>query len=52
MALLYQANHLAILGERENEESESEKGDKREFKPLARRRCSTRSERHASSFIL
>ena len=38
--------------ESENEESESEEGDKCEFEPLAKRPCSTRSGRHASSFIL
>ena len=38
--------------ESENEESESEEGDESEFEPLAKRPCSTRSERHASSFIL
>ena len=38
--------------ESENEESESEEGDESEFEPLAKRPCSTRSGRHASSFIL
>ena len=38
--------------ESENEESECEEGDKSEFEPLAKRRCSTGSGRHASSFIL
>ena len=33
----------------ENEESESEEGDKSEFEPLAKRPCSTRSGRDASS---
>ena len=46
-----------VLGERRSEESESEEseceeGDESEFEPLAKRRCSTRSGRHASSFIL
>ena len=46
-----------ILGETrseesESEESESEEGDESEFEPLAKRPCSTRSGRHASSFIL
>ena len=36
----------------ENEESESEEGDESEFEPLAKRPCSTRSGRRASSFIL
>ena len=36
----------------ESEESECEKGDESEFEPLAKRPCSTRSGRHASSFIL
>ena len=35
-----------VLGETRSEESESE------FEPLAKRPCSTRSGRHASSFIL
>ena len=38
--------------ESENEESESEEGDESEFEPVAKRPCSTRSGRHASSFIL
>jgi len=38
--------------ESENEESESEEGGESEFEPLAKRPCSTRSGRHASSFIL
>ena len=38
--------------ESENEQSESEEGDESEFEPLAKRPCSTRSGRHASSFIL
>ena len=38
--------------ESESEESECEEGDEREFEPLAKRPCSTRSRRHASSFIL
>ena len=38
------ASHLSTLGEREGEESE--------FKPLAKRPCSTTSGRYASSFIL
>ena len=51
------ASHLSTLGERESEESEceegeSEEGDESEFEPLAKRPCSTRSGRHASSFIL
>ena len=41
-----------ILGETRSEESESEEGDESEFEPLAKRPCSTRSGRHASSFIL
>ena len=46
-----------VLGETRNEESESEEseceeGDESEFEPLAKRPCSTRSGRHASSFIL
>ena len=46
-----------VLGETWNEESEnegreSEEGDESEFEPLAKRPCSTRSGRHASSFIL
>ena len=36
----------------ENEESKSEEGDQSEFELLAQRPCSTRSGRHASSFIL
>ena len=38
--------------ESECEESESQEGDESEFEPLAKRPCSTRSGRHASSFIL
>ena len=38
--------------ESESEESECEEGDESEFEPLAKRPCSTRSGRHASSFIL
>ena len=38
--------------ESESEESECEEGDESEFEPLAKRPCSTRSRRHASSFIL
>ena len=41
-----------ILGQTRSEESESEEGDESEFEPLAKRPCSTRSGRHASSFIL
>ena len=41
-----------ILGETRSEESESEEGNESEFEPLAKRPCSTRSGRHASSFIL
>ena len=41
-----------ILGETRSEESESEEGDESEFEPLAKRPCSTRSGRHASSFLL
>ena len=41
-----------VLGETRSEESECEEGDEREFEPLAKRPCSTRSRRHASSFIL
>ena len=46
-----------VLGETQSEESESEEseceeGDESEFEPLAKRPCSTRSGRHASSFIL
>ena len=41
-----------ILGETRSEESESEEGDESEFEPLAKRPCSTRSGRLASSFIL
>ena len=60
--LYHLASHLSTLGEREdeesefeesaNEESESEEGDESEFEPLAKRPCSTRSGRHAASFIL
>ena len=49
------ASHLSTLGECEesdNEESKSEEGDESEFEPLTKRPCSTRSGRHASSFIL
>ena len=46
------ACHLSTLGERKSEESESEEGDESEFEPLAKRPCSTRGGRHASSFIL
>ena len=38
--------------ESENEESDNEEGDESEFEPLAKRPCSTRSGRLASSFIL
>ena len=38
--------------ENANEESESEEGGESVFEPLAKRSCSTRSGRHASSFIL
>ena len=38
--------------ESESEESECEEGDESAFEPLAKRPCSTRSGRHASSFIL
>lgn len=41
-----------ILGETRSEESESEEGDESEFEPLAKRPCSTRSGRHASTFLL
>ena len=46
-----------VLGETRSEDSESEEsgceeGDESEFEPLAKRSCSTRSGRHASSFIL
>ena len=46
-----------VLGETRSEESESEEsvceeGDESEFEPLAKRPCSTRSGRHASSFTL
>ena len=60
--LYHLASHLSTLEEHEseeskceeseNEESESEKGDDSEFEPLAKRPCSTRSGRHASSLIL
>ena len=55
--LYHLATHLSTLGESEceegeNEESESEEGDESEFDPPAKRPCSTRSGRHASSFIL
>ena len=61
--LYHLASHLSTLGEHdseaeseyeegENEESKSEEGDESEFEPLAKRPCSTRSGRHASSFIL
>ena len=38
--------------ESESEESECEECDESEFEPLAKRPCSTRIGRHASSFIL
>ena len=38
--------------ESECEESECEEGNESEFEPLAKRPCSTRSGRHASSFTL
>ena len=41
-----------VLGKTRSEKSESEEGDESEFEPLAKRPCSTRSGRHASSFIL
>ena len=50
--LYHLASHLLTLGERENEESESEEGNESEVEPLAKRPCSTRSGRHASSFLL
>ena len=61
--MLYRlASHLSTRGEREGEESECEEsenkksereeGDESEFEPLAKRPCSTRSGRHAASFIL
>ena len=56
--MLYRlASHLSTRGEREGEESENKKsereeGDESEFEPLAKRPCSTRSGRHAASFIL
>ena len=40
------------IKESESEESESKEGDEKEFEPLAKRPFSTRSGRHASSFIL
>ena len=40
------------IKESESEESESKEGDEKEFEPLAKRPCSTRIGRHASSFIL
>ena len=59
--LYHLASHLSTLGEREseeskceesqNEESESEEGDESEFEPFTKRPSSTRSGRHASSFI-
>ena len=63
LAMLYHlASHLSTLVEREseeseceeseNEESESEEGDESEVEPLAKRPCSTRSGRRASSLIL
>jgi len=55
--LYHLASHLSTLGECESvenecEESESEEGDESEFEPLAKRPCTTRSGRHATSFIL
>ena len=58
--LYHLASHLSTLGESKSEESEnearenegSEEEDKSEFEPLTKRPCSTRSGRHASSFIL
>ena len=41
-----------VLWETRSEEGESEEGEESEFEPLAKRPCSTRSGRHASSFIL
>ena len=41
-----------VLGETGSEQSESKESDESEFEPLAKRPCSTRSGRHASSFIL
>ena len=38
-----------VLGETRSEESESEEGDESDFEPLAKRPCSTRSGRPASS---
>ena len=38
--------------ESESEESECEEDDESEFESLAKRPCSSRSGRHASSFIL
>ena len=40
-----------VLGETWSEESESEQGDESEFETIAKRPCSSRSVRHASSFI-
>ena len=60
--LYHLTSYLSILRERESEESEceesenegseSEEGEESEFEPPAKRPCSTRSGRHASSFIL
>ena len=60
--LYHLASHLSTLGEyeseeskcekSENKESESEEGDQSEFEPLAKRPCSTRNGRHASSFMV
>ena len=53
--LYHLASHLSTFREcegSENEGSESDEDDKSEFEPLAKRPCSTRSGRHASSFIL
>ena len=60
--LYYLTSYLSTLGEREseeskceereNEESESEVGDESQFEPPPKRSCSTRSGRHASSFIV
>ena len=50
--LCHLASHLSTLGECEGEESECKEGDESEFEPLAKRPCSIRSGRHASSFML
>ena len=60
--LYHLVSHFSTLGKREsveseceeseNEESESEEGDESEVESLAKRPCSTRSKRHASSFML